>query len=201
MHPRINKFKGKLDIVRRYKMGFFEDHTWSDWPSWPHQPEVQTFKDVRLLMWPHQVNDQVNVVQMPNCDDDDIIIGISTRSSLHLLREREYFQIPVSIVLAWIGRLIPEMIYFVTVLARFQHYTDVYSCKLMGCECCHEKRRNAMVWPDNRCRAVPHLMRQATTVYDASGRECTPERLIGFIHACTVHGLLPWPTYVHYLAE
>jgi len=25
----------------QYKMGFFEDHTWSDWPSWPHQPEVQ----------------------------------------------------------------------------------------------------------------------------------------------------------------
>ena len=37
----INRSKGKLDIVRRYKMGFFEDRTWSDWPSWPHQPEVK----------------------------------------------------------------------------------------------------------------------------------------------------------------
>ena len=27
--------------MRWYKIGFFENHTWSDWPSWPHQPEVQ----------------------------------------------------------------------------------------------------------------------------------------------------------------
>jgi len=36
----VNSFKGKLDMVRQKKMGFFEDHTWSDWPSWPHQLDV-----------------------------------------------------------------------------------------------------------------------------------------------------------------
>jgi len=36
----VNSFKGKLDMVRQKKMGFFEDHSWSDWPSWPHQLDV-----------------------------------------------------------------------------------------------------------------------------------------------------------------
>jgi len=58
----INRFKGKLDIVRRHKMGLFEDHT--DLIGL-HGRISRKSKDIRLLVWPHQVNYQVN----DNCID------------------------------------------------------------------------------------------------------------------------------------